>query len=53
MGRAIFSDTASRWLIGEISDTALVDTVASDYRRTIAAWTSCDNPVNAGQEDCR
>jgi 5-dehydro-2-deoxygluconokinase len=53
VGRAIFSDTAARWLIGEISDTGLVDTVASDYRRTIAAWTSCENSVNGGQEDCR
>jgi 5-dehydro-2-deoxygluconokinase len=51
IGRAIFSDPAARWLTGEISDTALVDTVTSNYRRTIAAWTNCDNSVNAGQED--
>lgn len=53
IGRAIFSDTAGRWLTGEISDTALVETVTSDYRRAIAAWTDCDNSVNAGQEDRR
>jgi 5-dehydro-2-deoxygluconokinase len=53
IGRAIFSDTAARWLTGELSDTALVDMVASDYRRTIAAWTSCDDHVNSGQEDHR
>jgi 5-dehydro-2-deoxygluconokinase len=42
IGRAIFADAASQWLSGDLSDAALVSSVASRYEETIAAWTTYD-----------
>ncbi len=47
IGRAIFSEPAARWLSGEIADPALVEVVASNYRRAIAAWTAVDSSALA------
>jgi 5-dehydro-2-deoxygluconokinase len=40
IGRAIFAEAATRWLRGDITDAALVATVAAGYQETVSAWTA-------------
>ncbi|MEM7378272.1 MAG: 5-dehydro-2-deoxygluconokinase [Pseudomonadota bacterium] len=38
VGRSIFGAPSRQWFVGDISDAAFVDAVATNYRSVIAAW---------------
>ena len=38
VGRTLWADAAARWLKGELSDAALVDTVAGHFATLVDAW---------------
>ncbi len=38
VGRTIFAETASKWLLGKVSDTDAVSVMADNYQRLCAIW---------------
>ena len=42
IGRALFSDSAHKWLAGQMADDDVVSSIAAGYEELIRAWSSAE-----------
>ncbi|MBU2711180.1 bifunctional 5-dehydro-2-deoxygluconokinase/5-dehydro-2-deoxyphosphogluconate aldolase [Zooshikella harenae] len=52
VGRSVFGQSCKQWLAGEITDNALIDTVAAQYQLLIHGWRKYRKSLNSVNSLC-